>query len=156
MRLLTARSREFLCALKAEEAALLSSTGCAAARRETYRNLNFLTNSGEAEVLGPAFSLLWIFECAQCLHLKTSAKFEVQISCRWLCFPRAELTEGLAGGTHAGPLVSSSVASVRWEAGAVMYQLPSGEVGLSEYFSQPAASVNAQWACSAHLQKPLL
>lgn len=41
-------------------------------------------------------------------------KFEVQISHRWLCFPRAELAEGLSAGTCAEPLVSSAVVSRSW------------------------------------------
>jgi len=70
--------------------------------------------------------------------------------------PRAELAEELGDDTRAEPLFNSSMVSMRWEAGAVTYQLPREEVGLSECFSQPAAVVNAQWACDARLQKPLL
>lgn len=49
--------------------------------------------------------------------------------------PRAELAEILGDCTCADPLFSSSIVIIRWEAGAVTYQLPREEVGLSQYFS---------------------
>lgn len=49
--------------------------------------------------------------------------------------PRAELAKILGDCTCADPLFSSSIVIIRWEAGAVTYQLPREEVGLSQYFS---------------------